>query len=363
MMSCFGGHSAISLVRVMFAIAVGAILTRPSFSQGAQTESDAIDRAARLLHQIGRDWSPANAKAQRLNQSWQVDDRAGGIIAMVDTETGACSALVDLALSDEVYRRKGMRERVVAGRAEAWATGETVLRHAGQWDTNWERFELRPLGDQPGAERAKDAHSDRYTLEWLKKAEGYEGAYGRATMTLDLVTGRPVGFTVNVSDFELPSRIMPRSDALSAVRRHWSAEKGRVIDSGYGGKADEWFGWPSDQDALSRLVLQVRQDGTACFGSDYGQRMSDQGKARLCWVFGYNGTELAVDAENGEPFAGGISKAAQEAARDNPPRNPYAPPPTGVTASPLYDLWLPVACASLAAFAIAWWLRGRVGRK
>ncbi|MCC6402751.1 MAG: hypothetical protein IT207_01950, partial [Fimbriimonadaceae bacterium] len=229
-------------------------------------------------------------------------------------------------------------------------------------DTNWERFELRPLGDQPGAERAKDAHSDRYTLEWLKKAEGYEGAYGRATMTLDLVTGRPVGFTVNVLDFEPPSRVITRDEAMRHVRQRWIAEKDRFQSAGYMGAAERYFGWPEPPNPEATLVLMIRDDGSACFGSTYGERLASEGKARLCWVFGHGGTEIAIDAENGEPFAGGISKSSIDAERANPTRDPYVVPP-GVMQNPLIHGPLPSAAAGVAGLVAGWWLRARLTRK
>jgi len=337
--------------------------TRLAHSQAIGDDEAAMSRAERLCEAMGRDWEAEGTRVGRLASSWRVQNRQSGFIVMLEGATGCCTSYVDLKLSDQVYNRKAAQVRTVQSHDEAWAAGESVLRDAGQWDSSWDRGELKPLGDQPGADDAKDAHSDRYTLEWLKRAEGYGGAYGRATMTLDLVTGRPVGFTVNVSDFELPPRIMPRPDALSAVRRHWIAEKDRLIDAGYGGEAEQWYGWPGTQEERSRLVLQVRQDGTACFGSDYGQRMSDQGKARLCWVFGYKGTELAVDAENGEPFAGGVSKASVDAARANPPRNPYLPPPAGVTESPWTHGPLPTAAIGVTGLILGWCVRGLVARR
>lgn len=325
-------RTALGAARLVTAAAVWTVVTCRALGQEIRVEADAVARAARLCQEIGRRWTADNASARRLASSWQVQDRPGGLLVMVDSETGACSALVDLSLSDEVYRRKAAVPRSLQSHAEAWAAGERVLRHAGQWDAEWQRGELRPLADMPAATNAKDAHSDRYTLEWLKKAPGYEGSYGRATMTIDLVTGRPVGFTVNVLQFEPPARTLPRREALEAVRRHWNAEFDRLVDAGYGGEANLWFKWPAEPEA--RMVLQVRDDGSACYGSDYGERMANEGKARLCWVFGNEGTEIAIDAENGQPFSGGVSKASVDAAKRNPPRDPFL----NRKAGPLDDL-------------------------
>lgn len=333
-----------------------------SYSQEIRVADEAIERAAPFCQAIGRHWTHEFATAKKLEDTWQVEDHRDGLVALIDAETGACGAFIDHKLSDEIYRRKNRQSRSLPSQTEAWETGEATLRFARNWDNAWVRGELRPLADQPGADSAKDAHSDRYTLEWLKKDSRYPGAYGRATMTLDLVTGRPVMFTVNVLQFEHPARILSRDEAVEKVRRLWSAEYLRLKNAGYAGEAELFYGGVGEQHIRSGLVLQVRDDGKACFGSGYGERLATEGKARLCWVFGKKGTEIAIDAESGEPFSGGVSKASADSAKRNPPRNPNLPPPAGVMENPLVHGPLPLAGTGLLGFVVGWIVRGRMRR-
>lgn len=325
-------------------------------------DAAAVVRARQLCTDLGATWSSEGVTVKREGASWHVVRRSPTVSIIVRGSDGTCTSFADLGLSDEVYRRKGRQARVVDGHVQAWDAGERALRHAGQWDDGWEHGNLRDLADQPGADRAKDAHSDRYTLEWLKKAPGYEGAYGRATMTLDLVTGRPVGFTVNVLQFTPPARTMTRDEAVAAVTRPWSTEYLRLRNAGYGREAEQFYGGVNAQTIRAGLFLQVRDDGSACFGSDYGERLANEGKARLCWVFGHEGTEIAVDAENGQPFSGGVSKASADLARMNPPRNPYWSPTSGVMENPLLHGPLPLCAAATVGVALGWELRSLLRR-
>lgn len=297
--------------------ALGGQLT---LAQPIENAQQAIATARRYATELGVDVTFDNAdvktpQGQRSSapQHWVVWCDRGERVFGLSGVTGHLTGFGDGAADQRRHDRKpGTVERIVTTEEQAWEMAEQFLQIAGLGSSSFARAAVVKSADKPGADLDRNNRADVYICNFVQRPNGFEhvmGAVNSAAITIDLCEGRVLTATASEEwDFSPPKSLMGRMEAMEAFRKHFAAEGTAInLRAGYD---LHWYDWPGDGQVMSDLYLFIQAGGKPTLTSAYGESLTNENIARVCWSLTTKHGVFLIDAENGNPVMFGVEGGA-----------------------------------------------------